>query len=69
MLRVVGKVVTLHSFESKKSGREYLRIGVAGGGEYNQFNMPANSEQVFEDGDEVDVKVVLLNGGLWLQKD
>ncbi len=69
MLILKGKVVTIHDFVSSKTGKRYLRVGVAGGGEYNQVN---GEEHLFE-GVGMDAEVefyvnIANNGQLWLKR-
>lgn len=65
MLILKGKVVTIYRFESR-SGKKYVRVGIAGGGDYNQVNMRDNGKG-YKEGEEVELKCVLIGENLWLQ--
>ncbi len=65
MLTLSGTIVTVHEFSSKKTGKDFMRIGVCGGGEFNQFNCEKDGT-VYEIGDEIRVNVrVNQSGQIW----
>ncbi len=69
MLKLIGKVVTWHEFESMKTGKRYAQIGVAAEGEYNQVSGELHQFEGVTEGDEVELKVSISNNGkLWLAR-
>ncbi len=67
MLVLKGKIVTLYSFVSKKTGKEYLKVGVAGEGEYNQVSGEKDAFGPVKEFQDVEYKVSAApNGQLWL---
>lgn len=67
MLKLIGKAVTFHEFESKKTGQKYIRVGIVGEGEFNQVNGQADRLDHLGQGDDVELKVaVTSNGQIWL---